>query len=808
MSDKRKPNTTRFGQALGKNREGDIARADRSQMEIRSAVRMEPDGSTTYYKSRAGFPRYINEEAQRSGTIKLPRGITAYPIVPGEELTTWSKPVVMWFDHENEVWVIEHYNPEQTKRQVPNLPEADDILVQYWTDAEGNTCLRSDYDLWYGTSGSGKWYSRWSKKLLDAPNPYVIPFYNDAANERYMTAVAASESCFIADHDGNVLYEFKAFLAYNGELRPYNVHLPPSITTNAETVCFISRFTWGHANKSPGVDGDPVRRYRHGRINSKTLVGVVDTAGITTYGVLDVVQTASAGTDENIEGEVNIEGQFWYFDTSRGGGSGVGYLDCRPTNGSGSIIDPYNPIYYIPKHNTFSAGPMDAFGDLSFMWKGHQYRKNGFTLADTQNVVVGYVASGATTIPVRVDTVTSLDLQINADGYTYRVSPAIPDFSLFNLYNLMCYLGDTNQENVTRRISCNANDSIQIDVSIGDELITIFTHTGTGATAAEAIDEQTISGFYAPSYSYLWVEGDEGTTDKARWFGNNDVRPCTPPLTHPYPGDPIGVEYQAFPTISAVLDLYNPKYNTVWRPTGSYSPYAGTVSFDATTRTIVASDPQLRLFAWIEARCFSTCTFSSGENTWNISLASSKMNADFTVAYDFVVRFKGTEHRKALFSFTGNKIGPWDRQTIEDWLQWPWTNSLPGSINLVGPPRIFPETDKYDGIDAVFTHQGVTDILAGDVDADGNISCILSTRFRIADTDADKILGWYLINEPERGNEFSETYFYCPDLKPLVEENYYRVEFDNLGLRAWPDVIPPRDDLEISTDRRVTCYRV
>jgi len=611
------------------------------------------------------------------------------------------------------------------------------------------------------------------------------------------------------------LYDHYQERDYGGDtgLRAYDIQLPMSVTGNGTDVLLQSAIAKNWGNQGNGdYTSDKNKYYWLSRITLPDLV--VQTLAVTlpTYGVLDITHNGEAGTDDNLMDALSITTDIGYFDVLDGG-YGAGYLACRSTNPDGSLSDPYNPIYYIPKHNKFTIAPSPY--PPSFLWKTHQFRLDTFTKSINEGSVIGRMGRGSFVEDATIRNESELSMSVRADGFSYRADADTVLGDLWPGLNIACFRGDLNEESVVRRLNNATDDHISIKATIGSLEVVLFEHTGSGAGSAEAKDSQKLCGFVFKAGTSLWFEGTEGDLDKARFFGNSEIRACTPPLTDPYPGDPIGTEYQARETVSSWFDQYNPKYTGTWVPYNSYSPYAGSAKFSGTSRTVISFDVSLAFVAYIEATVKSECAFASPSNSWFIGLTSPQMTTAHTVEYYFVVRYRGTEYRTALVNYSCSKPGPWDRQEIEDWLQWPWTYTMPGTIYTVGAPRIFPDVSKHRHVDNVLQHQGVSPHLAGIPEGENGAEArvIFATRFRIKDVEADWILGDYLIKEGKRGatsSPDSDAYYYCPDLKPLIEDNYYQIEFDQTGLRAWVGDMKTRATINIADkdNRDAVCYRV
>ena len=814
---------TRTGEAQGGATERQMLDSTQGAAGIRTKLRTNPDGSQTMLRTHNGLPRFYTDKVSEAES-SLPRGLCAYPM-DGANHLTWSKPCILVWDADELKWATLFYNPPQTSREAPSLPSVnEDFKVTYWADATGNVSLCCANLLFYGKKHSGSAYSSWSYGSASIGNAALplMPFVGLATvgSNSYKKFTIEQTETRTKLMSGEVeLYEHYQQRDYGGEtgMRAYNIQIPMSVTTDGIEVLFQSAVAnnWGN----PG-DGDytsnPNKYYWISRVTLPSLSAVTNASTLPTYGARDVVHDGVRATDDNLDDTVTLTIDVGYFDTSDGGAI-TGALACRPKDGSGAITDPYNPIYYIPKHNKFIVRPSPY--PPSFLWRTHEYRQDTFQKTIHDETKVGHVAKGAGVVEVKIKNDTTIDMIVRADGYSFRADSDTVDGTLWPGLAIACFRGDGNEESNVRRLKNDTNDNIKITAALGDMEIILFEHRGYGGGKAEAKDSQKTCGFTFKAGTLVWFEGEEGTLDKARFFGNSEIRECSTGWDlNPYDGDPIGTEYQAKESVSSWFDQYNPKYNTGgWVPHNSFSPYSGKVGFVGTSRTVVACDVALDFVAYVEATVKSECTFSSPGDSWFIGLTNSQMTTTHAVEFDFVIKYRGVEQKTRLIDYACTKPGPWDRQEVEDWVQWPWVWSMPSKLYTVGPPRIFPDVSKHRHTDTVFLHQGVCQDFAGipqgenPLIPDGEI--IFAKRFRLVDVGAEWILGDYLINEGKRGvtdGPESLPYYYCPELKQKVETDWYQIEFDQTGLRAWVGDIKTRTTINIAEkeNRSAVCYRV
>ena len=538
---------TRTGKATGGANERTMLDEAGGSDGIRTRIRENADGSETMLRTHGGMPRFYTKEPKRGGEpIEYPRGLCAYP-QDSQFNVSWSKPVILVWDTDTSAWRVAKYNPEQTRSATPTLPETTDLRVAYWTDQDGDTCIAVGKKLFYGRLHSGDNYSSLSLKTLSAePAIYTtIPFIADvtideSTNTLYLYVEQGAEESWLKQDGEGVLYHHNPSRDYGGDLGDVfcDIQLPAAVTTNAEYAMLQCAVAKRWANRGPGAwDAEPNKYYSMAKIRFPDLTVTYEESVLPTYGVLEVTHGGSSGVDDAVEDAVIMETVVGHYDTSSGGGNGSGYLSCRPTDGSGMQTDPYNPIYYIPKHNVFyiEVSPFPH----AFLWKGHQFREDTFALNKNDRTKIGNVAENDDALEVFVEADIRLDALIRADGYTYRADADTVDPSLWPLYSIGFFRGDLNDESVIRARRNTTDDQIEIRVVCGDKSIVVFKHVGLGNGSARAVDRQVLSGFSIKAGNNVWFEGTEGDFDKARVFGNNDIRPCTPPLTHPNPRAPI-----------------------------------------------------------------------------------------------------------------------------------------------------------------------------------------------------------------------------------------------------------------------------
>lgn len=806
---------TRSGVAQGGATERQMLDNLEGSKSFRTKILDDGVGTVTTLRTRNGMPHFYTETSGGSEE-SYPWGLCAYPLDMVNHLT-WSKPCVLAWDADTQSWKTVFYNPPQTSSEVPTLPASNEgLTVTYWFDLVGNVSLCCNKDVFYGAAHSGNVYSDWSLGSSAVGNQSLpaMPFIGNAVvgsitYKKFIIEQTTDHTKLISGT--TELYDHYQERDYGGDtgVRAYDIQLPMSVSSDASYVLLQSAIAKNWGNRGVGdYTSDSNKYYWLSRISLPDLVVNTTSTTLPTYGALDVDHHGDSGVNDDLMDALSITTDIGYFDLSDGG-SAVGYFSCRSTYPDGSLDDPYNPIYYIPKHNKFTLAPSPY--PPTFLWKIHQFRLDTFTKEVNHDTIIGRIGGVSDAVDAIIRNASELNMSVRADGFFYRADADTVADSLWPLYNIGFFRGDTNEESNVRRLYNATDDRISIIATLGSLEIVLFEHTGSGLGSAEAKNSQKICKFVFKAGTSVWFEGTEGDLDKARFFGNSEIRGCSGFIGHPYAGDPIGSEYQARETVSSRFDQYNPKYTDAWVPYNTYSPYAGSAKFSGTSRTVISFDVLLEFVAYVEATVKSECAFTSPSDSWFIGLSNPQMTTVHTVEYYFVVRYGGSEYRTTLVNYSCLKPGPWDRQEIEDWLQWPWTYSMPGSIYTVGPPRVFPDVSKHRHVDNILQHQGVSHHLAGIPDAEARV--IFATRFRIKDIEADWILGDYLIKEGKRGatdSPESDAYYYCPELKPMIEDNYYQIEFDQTGLRAWVGDMKTRTTINTADkeNRDAVCYRV
>lgn len=796
---------------------------------IRTRVTIHPDGSQTTLRTRNGMPEFVTTKVDDESKGVLPRGLVSYPFVGGDTDYSWSKPCVIEWDEDEFSWITTYYNPPQTAGKgdtaLPKPPEFRNIEVRYWSSAKEATCLVCDDEvIFYGESIRKRAYVTWTYKkfskmtgVLGLPH---VPFINEGA--KLLITHDEDSGAYLYSSSGTLKFPVTPRRHYDGGDHPYKVVLPTMITAPDKTTDdvmevgfnFADATRWGNS-----YDELPTKAYYSqwltwNREDAAWYSKDLFLASIPSIGIANVPHAGKADVDDDVTGvDTTMDGFFMVHNRD---GAYVGVFACRPTDSDGFISDLYNPLYYIPKHQTFTLIPPPD--EPTFPFKTHQWREDTFILPPNGSdilfgTVLTEVGEKQELRKVAVLPYSDLNMRIRAEGWHFRVNTAIPDATLWPDYGYNSYLGETHREVIERKVETNARDTIRISIPEFDAMpeIFLFKHSGTGQSTAHARDQQVISQII--SNDLTWLEGVEGTLDKARWFSNSDIPACTPPLDNPYPGDPIGPDLQAKPTVSSVVGSDNPIYSEGWRDESEFSPYAGTAAFDASSCTILAYDPVLQFAAWLKLTVDSSCSFTSPGDSWLISRTSAQMNTPHSVSASIVVYYKGVQTEETLFVETFTKPGPWDHQEIEDWLSWPWLGSVPSSMYLVGPPRITPDASKFKNMDNVFNHQGVSPYLAGIRNPkEPEKDCLIfAARFTIAELKADWIFSDYAVSEIERGAENSESYFYCPELKVKVEDTKFNILFDHNGLRSWvEEAVKPVDELVVpeSTVHESICYKV
>lgn len=776
--------------------------------------RTAPDGSVTRLDTKGGRPQVTVTTPEVDDESKLPRGLCAYPVDVKNSLS-WSKPCVIKPKSDTVGWRTVKYNPAQTKKHINNPPAISNIKVTYWTSSKGNTCLACNDQMFYGRSHLGSGYNKWRfDKSSSFGNP-LMPFISDSS--RYFFSQSDPQRTSVIDAKDAVVFDHYATRDYGGEtgVKAYDIQLPMSVTTDGDTVLMqsASDLRWG--NVGPGsYDAVKEKAYWLTRLDMPTMAASQQTKYLPSYGYFDGTLTPSSHSGSARLGVGDCEGLFVAIGPP---GSAVG--------GYFFVGSPGWPSdeFWIPKHYNVLA---EDEGFTSFSHNDGASRDDVYFMDVNQSVQIGSLANGLDIEPVSVHITSTLSQSIHAEGnYTYgsHATTISPNF----------HTGETNRERKLILVSNPVDDKIKIDVSVGTSLsVTVYEHTGSGSGNATYDKNATIK---MPSGDAWVYEGYPSFHDTARIGGSEGDGPGSDDGTEATLWHIIGgVKYyqssgpsSAHSAISSwptFVDAYNLNdRDGVWHENIINGNYSGNANFSAVSRTILAADAALSFVAYVEVSVSAEVIYSAPP-PWKISLFSSQMVSDHIINAKVIVQHKGVKHTQELFSMTVSKIGIWDRQEIEDWYNWPWTSSYPDSMYLVAPPRMWPDASKMQQVDNIFQHQGINSNFAGipeseSIKAAGG-QVIFSKRFRLNDSDrgvgANWILDQYGVTEIKRGagesssEEELSKYYYCPALEPKIEDDWYQVEFDQDGLRAWVGDIPAKNDLTIATreNREAICYRV
>lgn len=495
-----------------------------------------------------------------------------------------------------------------------------------------------------------------------------------------------------------------------------------------------------------------------------------------------------------------------------------------------SMSMPYDMSHWMPPHQPMS---VSEYSDSEVTGKLHEYRIDTYTLSASNSTTIGYVAVGNSLAPVVVRSSATMNQQVQADG---KIAEGTSNYSPGS-GGTAVYSGQTkNREKVTTVVN-NANDSMSITVDIASLSVVVFEHTGTGGASGNTHSKTESSGFIGGYSSAYYYEGYPGVGAARNGGADGDgvgTEPDGEAFGPPCYGSYVifeGTKYFDTGCVGALMskpmffdqlnlsETCEVSYNddgtvaAVYAKTKTDSnkaPYAGSASFSAKARTILCADADLDFIAYVEAEVSSTCSFSS--MAWDIGEINPMLTTPHVVKYTAVIKYKGAQYRQELINTTITKPGPWERTEIQDWSTWPWIGIEMQRHRVVQPPRIFLDVTKFRNIDNAFLHQGISKDFAG---ISGE-SVIFAKRFRISEIGADAILGDYAISEHRRGatEESSSAdlamYYYCPELKPKIDSDWYQIEFDQNGFRAWVGDIAARNGLIVASkeNREAICYRV
>lgn len=791
--------------------------------------RTAPDGAITRLDTKGGRPQVVVENPVQLQKTEIPCGLVAYP-VDAKNSTSWSKPCVLKWSNAKGSWDVNFYNPPQTKKHISELPRKTDLKVTYWTNEKGGTSVACGNEVFWTKKSRRNKYSEWKTAKVAGEHQALVPFYSAG---RYLF-IQPQEATKLVKPDGTVVFSHYAERDYGGDtgVKPYDEQLPMAVTSDGKEVLMqsASAVKWGVPG--PGFyDAVREKAYWVTRLVMPSLAVMQAITLLPNYGVIDVPVGGDAGSDEDVAGASSITGSYGYI---KGPGSQVGYFSCRPTDAEGYLTgDVYNTAYYIPPTIDLSMGD-NPWPDPIYSSRQHAWHSASFVKDISETRHIGNLANGRTVAPVEVRMVMNLNYVHRGEGKKYVGgfggapymgigSPASPDLGIY------FYRGATSEAANERTLANSGVDRVSITVSVAGLSVEAFSHEGLCNGQARARDGLRRSQIIS-AHERGWIfDGVEGTLDKARMIKQSDIPACTVGV-HPYPGDtgPASTA-QSAPTVSAFFDAYNPEYDGSDKAITEFSPYAGQASFVGYSRTVLGADVALDFIAYVEAKVASTCNYSSAPGSWLVGRANPALTTVHTISYKVVIKYKGVTYSQSLFDYSCTKPGPWALHEIEDWLTWPWAGIVPGVIYFVGPPRITADAGKFNNIDNVFQHQGVNSAFAGipssEIKNDDPDGCIVfSKRFRLKKgsvagdgcVSADWLLDDYSVTEAKRGATIDSPpaeqakYHYCPTLKTKIEDDWYQIEFDQNGLRAWLNDVPARKGLVVAAkdDREAICYRV
>ena len=767
---------------------------------LRTQVRNNPDGSVTMLRTRGGHPEFSTALAPAApGVDFMPRGLCAYPLALLN--TTWSKPCVLVWNTTLSKWDVGYYNPPQTASLVPNPPVFSPIEVTYWTDGAGSTCLVSGSKAFWGGATIANGYSSWSSDTVYFSGALVMPFRQ--GTDKYIFT-QDTEHTKLFTSAGVLVHDHVNTRTYGGEVKTYNIQLPMSVTTDGAIAIMQSAIAlrWG----IPAVgfyDAEKEKSYWVTHIAFPGSTVVQNEYRLPNFGYFDGAMDTVADAPDSSFGECDG----LYVDTVDPVAGGYVFVNHAFENGG------LSDAYWVPMHTRVANTDQ---GTTTFSVDDRGARKNHYTLLKTQTFQIGNLASGVAAAPVYVRIEANLNQLIAAEGRR-RVGIHVPTIA----YDF--HTGETAKNQGAVTVATSNNDTIKISVSVGSLDVVCYEHTGRSSGSARSGSKSYIKGSVNPAYTEGYPDYHE--THRIGGMPGDHSGSDTPDPDTVYvvidgqkfyqtggPAGPVGVA-NGWPTY---VDHYNLNQNdNVWHTEIEDGSYAGVVSFQAVSRTILAADAALGFVAYVEVSIDAQTGFSAPPPMWSVPLHSPSMTAAHNISVRVVVRYAGTEYALPLVGHVVSKIGIWDRQEIEDWHQWPWDGIVPLSMYLVMAPRMWPDAQKMRQIDNIFIHQGVSQDLAGIPAAeDGTGKVIFAKRFRLKDIGADWLLDEYGITESKRGaTEGSPPgdllrYYYCPDLEPKVEDDFYQVEFDQTGLRAWVGDIPPKTGIVADKDDRdAICYR-
>lgn len=806
------------------------------------------DGSTTLLRTRAGSPEFYTTPGETADTTSTgaARGLVAYPT--NNYNGTWARPQLIVWDGKAGSWTSILNNPSPLKVGVAAPPAWSSLQANYTLDLLGNASIALGANLFFGMDAVGSAYAKWKQVSYSGASPAILAFRCadvDAGSDDKYVVEAPQDALEVRLASGALVRDFRPTRRVNGEEKPF-VMLPPAATADGAAVCLngCNATNWGVPVEG-FYEAQPEKQYKWLVVYPTSATTQAGEANLHCYSHFDGTWavTGDAGDPDPNLGKPDSLAIGWVRGTNANGGN-LGTLGC--------------PAFYVPPHyRSYSVqAPWTQSSKL------RQTAQRLYTLPLNTSTTIGKVAVGKTVSDVVVKVSGNLNQKVSAEGQGARGDIYPPDAGS-EIYGWV-HNGDTYCAEKRTKMDTSNTDSLKVRVEVGQVALDIFQHDSTSSAGGRyGYRDRAYIPTVAPWSAALFTEMTAGYPNSQRDSGGPDEGKSwgvwyNPDGSHAntlgcdgvwYWGvDHLmhnGTEYidhdiynirSEIPSWETYVDKFglNKPTNTITRVDETDTPYAGVVDFSATSRNILAFDPNLQFVAYVEIHVESRCNFSSDAHTWVIAPNAKRLESSHTVTAKFAVQYLGQTYYQDLFSETFNKPGPWYRQQIIDYRSWPWPPQIvPDTVYTVQGPRIWPDVNKYTSVDKFFMHQGVCPDLAGvsAFEIANNVAAnktpvstspevIFAKRFKFSEVDCNWIFADYAISEGKRTPSIEDpdagvAYFYCPALRKRVLEDYYQVQFEanasGARFRVWTNDLPAKDagapkttvDLQVAN-----CFRI
>lgn len=763
---------TRSGTAQGGATERQMLDSTQGSAGIRTKIRMNPDGSQTRLRTRAGMPEFVTIDAESGGGDEVFHGGLAGEIYSAGAAS--GKPSI--YKLSPAIVTPGKRAPGEVEAYALTIPggggysyRKDGAVKAVWTS--GNSKVSGDLHEWKKVS---------SKTLQSPADSFYIPFSFDG--NKY---VASDTS--ILNGDGTTLYSYERpwrTVNINTGPRQYD-RLYPMVTYDQTKAILQSSDSQLFLDTAYGVPTEMTRLYD---------VVVFDAATRTTEKFSEKLFTGFP-VDPSVVNESNTDGE----SLSRS-------YPCYAHRPWEDIYNPdgtLKPAVMMMETISGSTDTVIPAREDSFYQEVYSYNDGK---CFTKTVLANNIVDAKHKIDLNSDKSYKIVQRYFENGMG---DPFINYLDRWNPYYVR--LGQTMED-----CSIHTNEFVDIKtfIEIEGEQYPVFSAKGRSSCDGDKFNHVAKEGCH-PKYGQYWDDGSDPHVHLL-WVALESACGYSSSVMSGWTGDGMAAG------VTAYITKNNHETDRVEH-----------LELEATGCYHLAADATLGFDAYLEFSFKYSVDLNSAafDTQWKWKIPRTLAPVNIYAEVKLIVRHKGATQTRSLFVGSLTKRPPVTTTPYSNPYYFVWLRYGNAAIHALLAqneadiiwvhklPSTTPQPSWFNSLDTIVRQQQTSPYLAGFsaseiAQAQENnsrfptpgVDLIFSRRINMREAGADWLFKAYGIDEPTTTG--GRAYGYSDDLYSLICDKTWRFEYDSAnGLNFWTDAVSQSVG-DSETDKYANCFRV